>query len=159
MVFDISPEPFREVSDHLTFVHSAHRRPPLPLVIPHPLPERRWQVSPPHPPLYVPHLQLHRLFLWRSCMQKHLYFQNSNGVVQATKLDTRRNHAWNMQVIWSFENKQTIKMLFSNDNVVVFNYGRGSEFVRKYYFPATIDRYLHYWFYSPKHKSLDLYHN
>ena len=72
MVFDVPPQPLREVVDHLTLVDSSHGCPPLPLVIPNPMPERHRQVPPPHPPLYIPHLQLHSLFLWRGCMQEHL---------------------------------------------------------------------------------------
>lgn len=79
MVLDISPEPLGEVSDHLAFIDTAHGRPPLPLVVADPLLEPRRQAPLPHPPLYVPHLQLHCLFLGRCCMQKHLRTHPKEG--------------------------------------------------------------------------------
>lgn len=72
MIFDIPPQAFREISCHLTLINSTHCCPPLPLIISHSLPERLGQPSFSHPPLYIPHLQLHCLFLWSSRVQEDL---------------------------------------------------------------------------------------
>lgn len=42
MVLDVSPEALGEVADHLTLIDAAHRRPPLPFVVPDSLPEALW---------------------------------------------------------------------------------------------------------------------
>lgn len=89
MILDVPPEALREVPDHLTFVDATHGCPSLPLVVSHPMPKPLRQVPLPHPPLYVPHLQLHCLFLGSCRMQKHLHIyivSKRNGNQLTTQL-------------------------------------------------------------------------
>jgi hypothetical protein len=72
VVLDVPAEPLGEVADDAALVDAARGRPPLPLVLPHPLPEAPGQVLPLHPQLHAPQPRVHRLLLGRRRVQKHL---------------------------------------------------------------------------------------
>ena len=72
MVLDVPAEPLGEVADDAALVDAARGRPPLPLVLPHPLPEAPGQVLALHPQLHAPQARVHRLLLGRRRVQEHL---------------------------------------------------------------------------------------
>lgn len=72
VVLDVAAEPLRQVADDAALVDAARGRPPLPLVLPHPVPEALRQLLPLHPPLHAPQPRLHRLLLRRRRVQEHL---------------------------------------------------------------------------------------
>ena len=72
VVLDVAAEALGEVADDLALVHPARRRPPLPLELPHPLPEPVRHPLVLHPPLQPAQPRLHRLLLRRRRVQEHL---------------------------------------------------------------------------------------
>ena len=72
VVLDVPAEPLWEVADDAALVDAARGRPPLPLVLPHPLPEAPGQVLVLHPQLHAPQPRVHRLLLGRRRVQEHL---------------------------------------------------------------------------------------
>lgn len=95
MIFDIPPKSLREVPDHLTFIDASHCCPPLPLIVSNTVPEFLRHASLPHPPLYIPHFQLHCLLFWCCCMQENLHAQNNTIKRLSRKKEVASTSAWN----------------------------------------------------------------
>jgi hypothetical protein len=92
VVPDVPAQPLRQVADDAALVDAARGRPPLPLVLPHPVPEALRQLLALRPELHAPQPRVHRLLLGRRRVQKHLAVHTVDR--QPLQLD----HAYRMNV-------------------------------------------------------------